>query len=155
MIRSRQMMRTLRRQMLALLLSLGALSAADLSGLWMGQVPGRFGKVDDISFQFKVSGATLTGKLFGDEFDLLIENGVAEGDKISFIVTSTNYYNREKVRTRYSGVAIGDEIELNRERVLSSAEKAARASRPDAKVEAPIKPFRIKRLTGPTARQAR
>ncbi len=130
-----------------MLFSLCALSAADIGGLWMGQVPGRFGKVDDLSFQFKVSGITLSGKLFGDEFDLQIEEGLVEGNRVSFIVTSTNYYSREKIRTRYSGVIIGNEIELIRERILSSAEKAARASRPDAKTEAAPTPFRIKRLT--------
>ncbi len=130
-----------------MLISFCALSAADIGGLWMGQVPGRFGKVDDVSFQFKVSGITLSGKFFGDEFDLQIEEGLVQGDKISFIVTATNYYNREKFRTRYSGVIFGNEIELIRERILSSAEKAARASRPDAKVEAAPIPFRIKRLT--------
>ena len=130
-----------------MLFSLYALSAADIGGLWMGQVPGRFGKVDDLSFQFKVSGITLSGKLFGDEFDLQIEEGQVEGNRLSFIVTSTNYYSREKLRTRYSGVIIGNEIELIRERLLSSTEKAARASRPDAKADAAPKPFRIKRLT--------
>ncbi len=127
--------------------SLFALSAVDIGGLWMGQVPGRFGKVEDLSFQFKVSGTMLSGKMFGDEFDLQIEEGLVEGDKLSFIVTSTNYYNREKIRTRYSGIILGDEIELIRERILSSAEKAARSSRPEAKADPAPKPFRLKRLT--------
>ena len=143
MIPSPQMNAKYCRRSLFCLLSLGILNAADISGLWTGQVPGRFGKLEDVSFQFKLNGSALTGKLFGDEFDLAIEEGTLVADKLTFIVTTTNYYSREKVRFRYTGVVIGKEIEFTRERLNpvpteKTAEKMSKDGGP--------KPFRVKRI---------
>ncbi|WP_031498245.1 hypothetical protein [Bryobacter aggregatus] len=131
---------------MALFLSISTLGAADISGLWMGQLPGRFEKTEDIAFQLKLEGTKLSGKLFGDEIDLPLEEGSVVGDKVNFTITTTNYYSGEKVQTRYSGLLQGNEIELTRERVPTATEKTA-----NAKPAEKPKPFHIKRLTRGTS----
>ena len=130
------------RNTVLLALSLGVLSATDISGLWSGKVPGRSGELEDIAFQFKVNGTALSGKLFGDEFDLPIEEGSVTGDSVAFTITTTNYYSRDKVRFRYSGIIVENEIELLRER-----EKSDKAEKSPAKAPAKEKSFKLKRLT--------
>ena len=74
------------------------------------------GEIQDISFQFRLNGNTLTGKMFGDEFDLPIEDGSITEEQIKFVITTTNYYSGNKTKFVYTGTIRGDEIELNRER---------------------------------------
>lgn len=97
--------------------------AADIAGIWTGQAPGRRGDQEDIAFQFKQSGVSLTGKMFGDEFDLPVEEGTVSGDRVKFILTTTNYYNGTKTKVMYSGTTNGSEMELTRERMLAPGEK--------------------------------
>jgi len=144
----------LTRNTFLLLLSLGVLSAADITGLWSGQAPDRRGEPEDIAFQFKVSGSVLAGKLFGDEFDLSLEEGSVVGDVVTFAVTTTNYYNGEKVRVIYSGLVSGNEIGFTRERVAPTSEKSAKDAKPDAKPHAKPKPFKLKRLTSSASAEA-
>jgi hypothetical protein len=91
--------------------------AADLTGIWAGTAPGRRGDKEDIAFQFNVNGSTLTGKMFGDEFDLPLEEASVSGDHVKFMITTTNYYSRTQVKFVYTGTIKGDEIELTRTRV--------------------------------------
>jgi hypothetical protein len=98
--------------------------AADLSGIWMGQQPGRNGETDDVAFQFKLNGEALTGTLFGDEFDLPITEGTLTGDQVRFTVTTTNYYSGRKMKFIYTGTLKGNSIELTRERIPAPDEKA-------------------------------
>jgi hypothetical protein len=114
--------------------------AADLTGIWTGQQAGRRGEPEDIAFRFKMDGPTLTGKVFGDEFDLPISEAVVEGDQIRFVITTTNYYSGTKSRFIYTGTVRGTEIELTRERVQTPEEKAA--NRPPFK-----QTITLKRLT--------
>ena len=75
MVISRQMIGfTIR--ILLLLIVTARMYAAGVDGIWTGQTPGRNGEVQDISFQFRLNGNTLTGKMFGDEFDLPIEEEI-------------------------------------------------------------------------------
>lgn len=98
--------------------------AADLNGIWTGQVPARGEAKEDIAFQFKITEAgNITGKLFGDEIDLPIEEASLVGDKLKFSITTTNYYSGVKVKFLYSGIITADQIEVTRERVLKPDEK--------------------------------
>ena len=90
--------------------------AADLTGIWTGQAPGRRGDKEDVSFQFKVNGSTLTGKMFGDEFDLPLEDGSVTGSQVKFTITTTNYYSGSKMKFVYTGTIKGEQIELTRSR---------------------------------------
>jgi hypothetical protein len=122
----------------ALLVMLAATAfCADVDGIWTGQQPGRNGQVDDVAFRFKVDGATLTGKLLGDEFDLPIAGASVAGDRIRFIVTTANYYSGGKVQWLYTGTFHGGEMELARERVQTPDDVAAK--RPPTKTMLKLK----------------
>ena len=105
------------------LLAVAVLPAGELDGIWTGLAPGRKGTKQDVAFQFKMHGPALTGTLFGDEFDLPIEEASATGDQVHFSVTTTNYYSGSKIKFLYTGIVKGDSIELTRERVLKPGEK--------------------------------
>ena len=77
------------RRIAVLLLTLGsALSAADLTGVWTGQLPGRNNTFTDIAFKFVQSGTAITGKLYGDYNSYAIVEGKAEADRIEFVVVT-------------------------------------------------------------------
>jgi hypothetical protein len=117
-------MRLLRNSVLLCALVVSATAAADLNGIWTGQAPGRHDAKDDIAFQFKVTTAgSITGKLYGDEVDLPIEEASLVDDKLKFSITTTNYYSGARVKFVYSGTITGDRIELTRERVLKPDEE--------------------------------
>ena len=122
------------------LLAAGAVAAADLTGIWTGQAPGRRDQMEDLAFQFKVEGQMVTGKLFGDEFDLPIEEGVLTGDQVRFVVTTTNYYSGNKTQTAFTGTIRGSELELTRERLPAPGEDTT-------KRENPKHTFTLKKLT--------
>jgi len=92
---------------------------AAIDGIWVGQQPARNGEVDDIAFRLKSNGNSITGKMFGDEFDLPITEGSISGDQVRFMVTTTNYYNGTKTQFVYSGSFKDGVLELVRERVPS------------------------------------
>jgi len=93
------------------------MSAADVAGIWTGQMQGRRGDKEDVAFQFKTNGTAVTGKLFGDEFDLPVEEATVSNEEIRFIVTTTNYYSGAKVRFSFTGIVKGDQMELTRTRI--------------------------------------
>ena len=115
--------------------------AADFTGIWAGTAPGRRGDKEDVAFQFKVNGSTLAGKMFGDEFDLPLEEASVSGDQVKFVVTTTNYYSRTQVKFVYTGTIKGNEIELTRTRVGGPPAEGP-ANRENGK-----QTFTIKRLT--------
>src|SRR5437764_13102215 len=99
--------------------------AADLTGIWAGQQQGRLGQPEDVAFRFKLDGQLLTGKMFGDEFDIPITEASVSGDQVRFTTVTTNYYNGTKVKFTYTGTIKGTEMELVRERVQSPEDKSA------------------------------
>jgi hypothetical protein len=128
------------RLLITAILAITALAAGGVSGVWAGQAPNSKGDPQDVAFRFQLSGNTLTGKLFGDEFDLPIEEGSISGNQIKFIVTSTNYYSGSKVKFSYTGTIQGDTMELNRERVVDPAKQESGNREPSKQT------FKIKRL---------
>jgi hypothetical protein len=107
-----------------LLVTVSAL-ASDVTGIWTGQQQGRRGEPEDVAFRFRLEGQALTGKLFGDEFDIPIAEGSFSGDQIRFSVTTTNYYSGTKSKFVYSGTLKGREMELVRERIPTAEDKTA------------------------------
>ena len=138
------MSRCIARSVLGLLLLAPCLLASDIDGVWVGQQPGRRGEAEDLAFRFKLNGESLTGKMFGDEFDLPISEGSFSGDQIRFVVTTTNYYNGIKTRFTYTGTIKDGVLELVRERVQAPDEKSAKgANRPAAR-----QVLKLKRISG-------
>ena len=95
------------------LLTLTAL-AADISGKWTAQVPGRGGQTREQTFTFKVDGNALTGTVSGRMGDVPIADGKIDGDTISF--TQTMEFNGNTMKLIYKGTVSGDEIKFTRTR---------------------------------------
>ena len=127
------------------------LAAADLSGIWIGQIPGRRGSTD-ISFQFVQQGAQLSGKLYEDIGSSPFTEGAIDGDHLSFVVVAREQAGNQVnlVTYRYQGTLIDGELELTREPTkavdaVSGAEFPVKNWRDDDEQREPPK-FRLKRL---------
>jgi hypothetical protein len=88
--------------------------AADVTGKWTAQVPGRGGQTRETTFNFKVDGEKLTGTISGMQGDIPISDGKVKGDDISFIVTMS--FGGNDVKMNYKGKVSGDEIKFTRTR---------------------------------------
>ena len=126
------------------------LIAADLTGIWMGQIPARRG-VTDVSFQLVQDGAALGGKLYEDYGSSPITEGSIEGEKVVFVVFAREQAGNQVnlVSYRYAGRVVDGELELTRERTgavdaVSGANYVLRV-RPEDEGKAPPK-FLLKRL---------
>src|ERR1700691_5168643 len=97
-----------------LLFALGSVSAlaADFNGKWTGDVPGRNGNTQTLTFSFHVDGAALTGKVTTPRGDVDISNGKVDGDNISF--DQVLNFNGNSFTISYKGVADGDTIKFTR-----------------------------------------
>jgi hypothetical protein len=87
--------------------------AADASGKWSGQVPGRNGQMREVTFVLKASGESLTGTMSGRNGDVPIADGKVSGDDISFSVTLD--FGGNSVTQKYAGKIAGNEIKFKRE----------------------------------------
>jgi hypothetical protein len=98
------------------------LCAADLSGIWTGQIPTRNNEKLDIAFQLKQDGTSLSGKLYGDYKSTPIVEGKVNGAQIVFfVITSEQSGNQiNETRWKFTGTMKDGEIELTRERESST-----------------------------------
>jgi hypothetical protein len=106
------------RKVLVLAMAACTLQAADLSGVWVGQIPGRTGEMLDIAFKFTQSGEKLGGKLYGDYQSTPITEGRISGDSVSFLVIAPEQAGNQinRTRLRFKGTLKDGELELVRER---------------------------------------
>jgi putative heme iron utilization protein len=89
-------------------------AAADVTGKWTAQVPGREGQTRQVNFNFKVDGDKLTGTMSGAQGqEIAISDGKVTGDSISFVVTMERGGNTMK--QNYTGKVSGNEIQMKRE----------------------------------------
>lgn len=88
--------------------------AADVTGKWVGQVPGRGGQTTETTFNFKVSGTELTGTMSGPQGDLPIKEGKVTGDDIAFKVMLE--FNGNSIVLLFNGTAKGNELQMKRQR---------------------------------------
>ena len=95
------------------LLAITAL-AADATGKWVAQVPGRDGQTRETTFMFKSAGDQLTGTMTGFQGDVPIKEGKISGDDISFKVTFD--FNGNSVGFSYTGKVSASEIKMKRTR---------------------------------------
>jgi hypothetical protein len=104
--------------MTILLVASCALMAADVSGKWTYEAPGRGGNPGrPTTITLKADGATLTGTVPGGGRPgdtppppIEITDGKVDGNKISFTVKRE--FNGNTMVTKYEGVVSGDEIKL-------------------------------------------
>ena len=99
-----------------MMLSLGALclQAADVTGAWVAQVPGRDGGTMETTFAFKAAGETLTGTMSNQYGDREISDAKVAGDDISFNVNIE--FGDTKMTLVFTGKVAGSEIKFKRER---------------------------------------
>ena len=95
------------------LLAVAAL-AADITGKWTAQMPGRNGQTREATFNFKVDGNTLTGTVSGARGETPISDGKIDGDQVSF--SQTMEFNGNSVKLIYKGTVSGDSIKFTRTR---------------------------------------
>lgn len=103
-----------------LLLGLVAASVlgADLTGTWIGQLPGNRGTIEEVAFQLTQKGAVLGGKQYGDFESTPIVKGTVAGELVMFVMIRQEQAGNEihETRIRFTGRLVGDELELTRER---------------------------------------
>lgn len=133
-------MRSLARLFGAGLFLAATLSAADIIGIWMGEISSRNGEKQDLAFQFQSTKGAVTGVMFGDEFDLPVQELHIDGNRITFSVTSVNFYDNRRIRTLFTGTLTGMTLELTREQ--SSPDTRANPARPKESKQI----FTLKRL---------
>ena len=105
---------THRRTLVLAVLTLALLAsayAADVAGKWTAEVESPRG-VMQYTFEFKVDGANLTGKMISQRGEVEIQDGKVSGDEISFLQV-LRFQDRE-IRLQYKGKVSGDEIQFTR-----------------------------------------
>jgi hypothetical protein len=135
-----------RRLLAALAWSAMVLSAADLSGTWLGSVTtGRRNTVVDFAFRFEQKGEALTGKAYLDYGAVPILKGVVDGDKISFEIVAREQNGNEISESvfKFTGTMKDSEIELTRERL--EMRNSVNSSAAFVKQSTPLT-FKVKRL---------
>ena len=85
--------------------------AADITGKWKSEAPGRDGTPMTTNYTFKVDGDKLTGTVSGRQGNTEITEGKIKGDEISFVVVRT--FQGEERKIEYKGKVSGDEIKLS------------------------------------------
>jgi len=88
--------------------------AADVTGTWKAQVPGREGNPMEMTFTFKVEGETLTGTISNPMGETPISNGKTSGDDLSFTVVMN--FGGNEVKINYKGKVSGNEIKFTSQR---------------------------------------
>jgi len=98
------------------LVGLGAIAAwaADVSGQWVAEVPGRQGQTQTMTFTFNVEGEKLTGSITTPRGESPISDGKVRGDEISF--TQVLEFGGNQMKFLYKGKVVGDEIRFTRQR---------------------------------------
>src|ERR1700694_903797 len=106
------MLRNLSLAVLFLALGSVAAIAADFNGKWTAQVETPRG-TQDLTFDFHVDGAALTGKVTSPRGESDIQDGKVDGENISF--TQAVNFNDNEMKIAYSGKADGDTIKFTRQ----------------------------------------
>jgi hypothetical protein len=88
--------------------------AADVSGSWIAQIPGRDGATIETTFALKAAGEKLTGTVSNQFGDREISDGKVTGDDVTFTVNIE--FNGNQFSHHYTGKAAGNEIKFKRER---------------------------------------
>jgi hypothetical protein len=97
-----------------LAISLGMAVAAEISGKWAGDRPGRGGDPVPTTFTFKVDGDKVTGTMTAGNGEVPLQEGRVSGNQISFSTTFDAGGNSIKIL--FKGTVEGDQIKMTSER---------------------------------------
>lgn len=90
----------------------GAALAADVTGKWVAQQPGRDGATREVTYNLKADGDKLTGDMSGAQgAAVAFTDGKIKGDDISF--TIKREFNGNTMVMNYKGKVSGDEIKFS------------------------------------------
>lgn len=89
-------------------------AAADVTGKWKAEMPGRDGNTREVTFTFKVDGDKLTGTMSSPRGEREISQGKVSGDEISFVMVFS--FNGNEMKINYKGKVSGNEIKFTSER---------------------------------------
>jgi hypothetical protein len=84
--------------------------AADVTGKWTAQVPGRDGQTREQTFTLKADGEKLTGTVSGMAGDTEIKDGTVKGDDIAFSVVRN--FQGQEMKFLYKGKVSAGEIKF-------------------------------------------
>jgi len=88
-------------------------AAADVTGKWTAELPGRGGNPQTTTFTFKADGAKLEGTVANMRGENPISEGKVDGDTISFAQVMN--FNGNEMKITYTGKVKGETIEFTRE----------------------------------------
>ena len=88
--------------------------AADVSGKYVADVPGRQGNTQQTTFTLKSDSGAVTGMVTTPRGDTPIADGKVSGDTISF--TTTMKMGDNEMKMMYTGKISGDSIDFTRTR---------------------------------------
>src|SRR5882724_6366105 len=103
----------IRRILVTALAGVTLLLAADPTGTWTGDQPGRDGNTYNITFKLKAEGTKLTGTMGGEQFEQPIQNGEVHGDDISCTV---HLEFGDGIDLKYTGKVAMDKIDFKMQR---------------------------------------
>jgi hypothetical protein len=106
-------MKTTLLALMALLCLTLVAAAADVTGKWTADVPGRGGNTQTTTFTFKAAGDKLEGTVANQRGETPISDGKVDGDNISF--NQTLSFGGNEIKMMYKGAVKGDTIEFTRE----------------------------------------
>jgi len=89
-------------------------SAADVTGKYTAEVPGRGGTPATNTFTFKASGDKVEGSVTNARGDTPIANGKLSGDTLTFVVVLN--FNGNEFKSTYTGKVKGDSIDFSVDR---------------------------------------
>jgi hypothetical protein len=88
-------------------------AAADISGKYTAEVPGRNGNQTN-TFTFKASGDKVEGTVTNMRGDMPITEGKVSGDTLTFVVVLN--FNGNEIKSTYTGKIKGDTIDFTVDR---------------------------------------
>jgi hypothetical protein len=94
-------------------ISLVPVRAADISGKWTASFDTQIGK-QNYTYDFKVTGTSLTGRARSDNGDTEIKDGKVTGDAVTF-VENLNFQGMELKITYTGKIVSDDEIKFTRD----------------------------------------
>jgi hypothetical protein len=105
-----------------------AVAAADVTGKWIAQVPGRDNQTREVVYNLKAAGPALTGTMSGPQgADVAISDGKIDGDNIAFNVKLE--FNGRSIVRAYTGVVSGDEIKMKSQTQRGTLEFVAKRAK--------------------------
>jgi len=105
----------MRKLTLTALLGLFAITAyaADVTGKWTAEVPGRNGNMQTNTIVLKQDGSKVTGTLDGGRGGPVeIQNGKVEGETVTFTVVRS--FGGNEIKQSFKGTVSGSEIKFSR-----------------------------------------